>query len=241
MAVFRMLVSYGPVVLAALCLSACGQGGSGSGQWGGSAWDDPANVAMLEPFQGKWQFDQERTFAQWEAEGMSEEEIDQVREFYGKMAQTELPAESQKALRAAGIDPSQLAESIGRMHPDLTFQGHVAIGDSVPAEEYRLFAIHEHDQHVCAKAWHHEDRLDPGDMSKCYVRLAVEGGELHFQMRMQDGWPDLGDPDLTDKLPILAGSDHVCDADAPAGKNWSEWTTYVFVRPSDTRSTADAN
>lgn len=228
-----MLVWQGPVFLSAFCLSGCGQGDSGSGQGGGSAWDDPANVAILEPFQGKWRFDQERTLAQWEGQGMSKEELARVRESYRRLAETEMPAEAQKALRAAGVDPNNLAESIGRMHPDLTFERHVAICDGFPAGEYRLFGIHEHDQYVCGKAWHHEDRFDPGDMSKCYVRLAIEGEEFHLQMRMQDGWPDLSDPDLQDKLPILAGSDSTCDADAPAGENWSEWTTYVFVRPSE--------
>ena len=70
-------------------------------------------------------------------------------------------------------------------------------------------------------------------MSKCYVKLAIEGEELHLHVRMQDGWPDLGDPDLQDNAPTLAGSDHVCDADDPPGKTWSDWTTYVFVRPSE--------
>jgi hypothetical protein len=224
-----MLVLCLSVASAALCLSGCGQGG----QLGGSAWDDSADVAVLEPFQGKWRFDQERTLAQWEAQGMSKEEIAGVREMYQRLAEAELPAEAEKALRAAGVDPSQLAESMGRMHPDLTFEGHVAVCDGFPTGEYRLFAIHEHDQQVCAKAWHHEDRFDPGDMSKCYVRLAVEGDELHLQLRMQDGGPDLDDPDLRGKLPILAASASACDADAPAGEDWSEWTTYVFVRPSD--------
>ena len=150
------------------------------------------------------------------------------------MAQTELPAESQNALRAAGIDPSRIAESIGRMHPDLTFDGHLAIGDGLLSCEYRLFGIHEHDQQVCGKAWHHEDRFDPGDMSKCYVRLAIEAEEFHLQVRMQEGWPDLSDPDFGRRLPILAGSGYACDADDPAGNDWSEWITYVFVRPSDT-------
>jgi hypothetical protein len=190
---------------------------------------------MLEPFQGKWQFDQERTLARWEAEGMSEEEIAQVRALYQKLAETEVPAEAQKMLRAAGVDPNQLAESIGRMHPDLTFDGHVAVGDGFPAAEYRLFAVHEHDGHVCAKAWHHEDRHDPGDMSKCCAKLAIEGEELHLRVRMQESFPADGDPDLRERLPILAGPDYVCDADDPAGESWSEWTTYVFVRPSDAK------
>ena len=233
MTLLRMLVWHGPVLLAALCLSGCGQGGPGSGQVGGSAGDDSANVAMLKPFQGKWRFDQQRTLAQWEAEGMGKEELARVRDSYRRLAETEIPAQAQEALRAAGVDPNNLAESMGRMHPDLTFEGHVAICNGFPAGEYRLFGIHEHDEYVCGKAWHHEDRFDPGDMSKCYVRLAIEGGNLHLQMRMQDGLPDLSDPDLTDKLPILAGSASTCDADDPAGKDWSEWTTYVFVRPSD--------
>ena len=118
------------------------------------------------------------------------------------------------------------------MHPDITVDGHVVTCSGMPTSEYRLFAIHQHGPKTCAKAWHHEDRFDPGDMSKCYVRLALVGEELHFQMRMQEGLGDVSDPDLTGSPPIVADSASDCDADAPAGRDWLEWNTYVFVRPS---------
>ncbi len=90
--------------------------------------------------------------------------------------------------------------------------------------------MHEHDGKACGKAWHHEDRFDPGDMSKCYVRLSVKDNHLHFEMRMKDGLPDLHDPELLSTPPAEAGSAAACDADKPAGKEWSEWTTFVFAR-----------
>lgn len=77
---------------------------------------------------------------------------------------------------------------------------------------------------------HHEDRHDPGDMSKCYVRLANNDGRLYFSVRMQEGLPDLNDPDLLAAAPVGVGSVESCDADAPAGDQWSEWTTFVFHR-----------
>ena len=233
MVILRTLARHGPVVLATLCLCGCSRSDVGSSKGGGSTWDDPVRVAILEPFQGKWQFDQERTLTQWQAEGTPEEEITRIRELYGNLAEADVPPESRKALRAAGVDANQFMKSMARMHPDLTFQGHVAICDGFPSGEYRLFSVHKHDQQVCGKAWHHEDRFDPGDMSKCCVKLEMEGEEFHFQVRMQEGLPQGNDPDLRETLPILAGSESACDADSPAGRDWGEWTTYVLVRPSD--------
>jgi len=60
--------------------------------------------------------------------------------------------------------------------------------------EYDLFALHQHDQIVCGKAWHHEDPGDPGDMSKAWVRLESVEYELHLHVKMGDS-PDLADPD----------------------------------------------
>jgi hypothetical protein len=232
MAVPRPPAVYFVIVLAALCLCGCSRTDVGSRERGGSAWDDPIQVVLLEPFQGKWRFDQERTLAQRQAEGMPEAEINRLRELYENLAKTEVPPESLKALQAAGVDAGQFMKTMSTMHPDLTFQGHVAICDGFPSGEYRLFGIHKHEEGVCGKAWHHEDRFDLGDMSKCYLRLAMEGEELRFCMRMQDGWPSDDDPDLREELPILAGSDTACDADKPAGSDWGPWSTYVFVRSS---------
>ena len=66
------------------------------------------------------------------------------------------------------------------MHNDMKISGNcAAVRSGVPSAEYRLFATHEHGGKVCGKAWHHEDRFDPGDMSKCYVRLSIIDNRMH--------------------------------------------------------------
>jgi hypothetical protein len=90
--------------------------------------------------------------------------------------------------------------------------------------------MHEHGNKVCGKAWHHEDRFDPGDMSKCYVRLMIKDDYLYMEVRMKDGLPDLNDPDLGSSPPTESGSATKCDAVNPVGPDWGDWTTYVFSR-----------
>jgi hypothetical protein len=124
------------------------------------------------------------------------------------------------------------------MHPDITISGDVVLCAGLFNSEYRLFGMHPHGEKVCGKAWHHEDRFDPGDMSKCYVRLQLVEGALHMEVRMLDGNPDDNDPDLQATLPVEGGSADACDADNPAPvqdvgnrmNEWSEWTTYVFTK-----------
>jgi hypothetical protein len=99
----------------------------------------------------------------------------------------------------------------------------------VPSAEYRFFSLHERGGKVCGKAWHHEDRHDPGDMSKCHVRLSMQGEFLHMEVRMQEDLPDLDDPDLQSP-PTEGGSAADCDTDDPAGADGGEWTTYAFAR-----------
>lgn len=53
---------------------------------------------------------------------------------------------------------------------------------------------------------------------------------LHLEVRMKDGLPDLSDPDLHSQPDVEGGSAAACDADRPAGPDWSPWTTYVFSR-----------
>jgi hypothetical protein len=99
----------------------------------------------------------------------------------------------------------------------------------VLSEEYRLFAIHQHGPIVCAKAWYHEDRHDPGDMSKCWVRLERVGDEFHFHVKFQDDSADIEkDPDLTSMPTLVNVKDCEVAGDKPESK---EWTTFVFVRP----------
>lgn len=192
----------------------------------GTLWGPAVQVAALDRFQGDWVLDQDRTLAAWKEAGVAQVEIDNVRALYEKLKQMEIPSDLQRAL---GDRAAQALAARGRMHPNLTFQGHVAIGDGVPTSEYRLFAIHQHDQTVCAKAWHHEDRDDPGDMSKCYMRLAIVHDMLWLKLRDQEV-PAMTDEDLTDSPPIEAPAGAACDADAPPDADWSDWTIYIFVR-----------
>ena len=116
------------------------------------------------------------------------------------------------------------------MHPDLTIKGNVAVGAGLLSSEYRFFGMHTHDSKVCGKAWHHESRFDPGDMSKCYVRLSIAGGDLQLEVNMLDGLPSLNDPDLgLESAPPVEGDLSKCDAENQKSANWA---TYVFTRGS---------
>ena len=166
----------------------------------------PAESRLLSPFAGQWAFDFEKTLDAQKAAGATDKKIEKLRKLYARNPQ------------------------FGKMHSDMTITGNEAVCSGLPPAEYWFFAMHEHDGKVCGKAWHHEDRFDPGDMSKCYVRLALKDDDLHFEMRMQEGLPDLNDPDLHSSAPAEGGSAAECDADNPAGKDWTEWTTFVFVK-----------
>jgi hypothetical protein len=179
----------------------CGGGNPDSGPFGPSQ-DSP----LLAPFAGEWTCDFEKTFEAFKAAGTSDEQIEQLRNFYGENPR------------------------FGNIHPDINITGDVAVSPGVPSSEYRFFAMHEHQNKVCGKAWHHEDRFDPGDMSKCYVRLTTKDDCLYLEVRMKDGLPDLNDPDLRSSAKVESGSAANCDADNPPGPDWSEWTTYVFSR-----------
>jgi|GEM_PF-2845721 len=183
--------------------SGCGTNMPGTS---GGPFGAPAESRLLSPFAGAWAFDFDKTLAAQKAAGAPDEQVEKLRKLY-----------SENPL-------------LGKMHQDIKIRGNEAVGSGMPAVEYRFFAMHEHDGKVCGKAWHHEDRFDPGDMSKCYVRLVLKGNELSFEMRMQEGLPDLNDPDLRSLPPADAGSAAECDADNPPGKDWSEWTTFVFTR-----------
>jgi hypothetical protein len=159
---------------------------------------------LLSQFAGQWAFEFEKTLAAQKAAGATKEQIARVRKLYA-----ENPA-------------------LGKMHPDLTVNGDVAVGAGTPSFEYRFFAMHNHDSKVCGKAWHHEDRFDPGDMSKCYVRLSIVGGELHLEVNMPVLYalPAVSDPDLT-LTPAVEGDLSKCDA---SKQKAGDWVTYVFSR-----------
>lgn len=160
---------------------------------------------LLAPFQGQWRCDIEQTLAARKAGGASDDAIGAIRALLDR-------------------DPKMF-----RLHPDLTITDVLATGDESPVSEYRFFGLHRHDDLVCGKAWHHEDRHDPGDMSACRVRLRLVDGRLHLAVRMQDGLPDLNSPDLV-SMPV-EGDASRCDADSPSGPDWGGWETYVFHRP----------
>ena len=157
---------------------------------------------LLAPFQGAWKFDVEQTLAAQKAAGAPEDEITRLRKMY----------ETRPELIPEG---------------DLVIRDNEALGFHRPSSEYRFFHLHRHDDGtVCGKAWHHEDRFDPGDMSKCYVGLAIIDGRLHFRSHMAEGLPDLNDPDLESPLPVDLDAAGKCEA--KTGQDWAE--LMVFVR-----------
>jgi hypothetical protein len=195
------------VFLQALAAVSTGCGADVAGP-GGGPFGAPAESRRLAPFAGDWVFDFEKTLDARKAAGAMDDEIEKLRKLYADNPQ------------------------FGKMHPDMAITGNEAVCSGMPSAEYRFFAMHEHDGTVCGKAWHHEDRFDPGDMSKCYVRLSVQDNYLHFEMKMKEGLPDLSDPDLLSTPPAEGGSAGECDADKPAGKDWGEWTSFVFAKKS---------
>lgn len=185
--------------LVGLLLAGCEPSGSGL-EFGTSA-----DRALLAPYEGAWTCDFEKTLEARSEAGADPAELEQLREFF------------------------EHNPEFGNLHADLTISGSEAIGDGMPSSQYSFYALHQHDGRLCGKAWHHEDRHDPGDMSKCYVRLVILDNELRLSLRTQDGFPDLSDPDL-DPSTSKSSTAEACDADTPPGENWSEWTEYVFVR-----------
>jgi len=203
------------VLIMLTALTGCDQGGGNSS--GGSSAPAPSSPApapvaaapILTPFQGQWHFNQAKTLAQWRAGGVAASEI----------------AEAQAI---AAQFP---------LHEDMRIESDLAIllpSAKVPMEgSYQFFALHAHPQWVCGKAWHHEDRHDPGDMDKYYVRLAVVKGDLHLSVRIPEDAADPADPDVT-TTPLLADSAANCPANAAPTPPWSAWRTYVFDRGGET-------
>lgn len=182
-----------PVAVVCLFLAACGNAGSGTGL--------PATTTpLLQPFQGAWKFDLNKTLALWQSQGVSAQQIAQAQSF-------------------AQMYP---------LHGDIELTQNVATIHGVVEGEYYFFAQHQHNQWVCGKAWWHEDRHDPGDMAKCYTRLEIINGDLHLSMRLEDGLPALNDPDLV-TMPVQSGSVTNCQADGAPNPPWSPWQTLVFT------------
>lgn len=185
--------------LVSIAMAGCGSD-TASGPFGA-----PSASPLMTPCAGTWTFDLDKTLDAQKAAGVTDERIAQLRKLF---------ADNQ---------------SLGKMHPDLTFDGNVAVGAGLLSSEYRFFGMHTHGSKICGKAWHHEDRHDPGDMSKCYVRLEIIEGALRMEVNMQDGLPDLNDSDLQSDLAV-EGDLAKCEVDSKAGSKPGGWATYVFTR-----------
>ena len=174
---------------------------SASTPGGGPTGAGARKTPLMQPFQGPWKFDAAKTVARWQADAVPAAEVAQA-----------------QAMGAA-------------LHPDMTIGGDAAVLAGPIEGEYAFFALHPHNQWVCGKAWHHEDREDPGDMSKCYARLELreDGKELHLSLRMEEDAANPNDPDVMN-MPATAGSASNCGADGAPAPAWSPWRTYVFVR-----------
>jgi hypothetical protein len=196
-------------ITVAIALTGCDRSPGGGGtSGGGGAGAGPfgaanTNVPIMKPFDGDWRFSAAKTLAQWQADGVPAGEI----------------AEAKK-----------LAQSFP-LHPDMSLTGDTAVLSAAPlVGEYKFFALHPHGPWVCGKGWHHEDRNDPGDMSKVLARLQLnDAGDLLLALRLEDNAPTQNDPDLTN-MPVTAGSAQTCGADTAPEPPWSPWRTYAFER-----------
>ena len=160
---------------------------------------------LMIPLAGKWMFDFEKTLDAQKSVGLTEEQIAQIRRIYEGHA------------------------TLCKVHLDIEFDGNVAVGTDRPGSEYRFFDMHRHGSILCGKAWHHEDRYDPGDMSKCHVRLEVADNILRMEVHMEDGLPDLNDPDLMSEPPIESDAAK-CEVESKIGSAPGTWAVYVFTR-----------
>jgi hypothetical protein len=166
-----------------------------------------ANVPILVPYQGNWRVDEKKTVALWLSQGTTQAEIN-----------NDLAEDKQLGMP---------------LHLDLHIQGNVAV-EPWPAiragveGEYLFFALHSEGPGVCGKAWHHENRADPGNhISKHYVRLQIKDGDLWLSDREQED-VDPNDPELTN-MPVTAGSAATCKADKLPATEWTPWVTYIFA------------
>ena len=147
-----------------------------------------------------------------------------LRPFYGEWKFD--PTKTLAQWKADGVPAGPAAPT----HPDLSIDGYVARLGGLPEGEYTFYGLHTHGGTTCGKAWHQEDRHDPGDASKCYarLRLAAGGKELHLSLRVDASGMNPSDPDLASVPPTEAPAGS-CTADSAPAPPWSPWRTYVFV------------
>ena len=141
---------------------------------------------------------------------------------------------AQKA--AAGHDEAiarlrKMYEAVRPLNLDagMTILDNEALGSPFPSSEYRFFHLHRHDGIVCGKAWHHEDRFDPGDVSRCYVQLELIDDRLRFRSLMTEGLPN---PERAGAACAAAGGPGCAEkCKAKVDKDWSQWTVFVRAVP----------
>ncbi len=163
----------------------------------------PVHSELLSPYAGRWTFDFEKTLAAMKSFGSTDDDIANARRLYS-------------------ANPGVL-----KMHEDLTIQGNEAVGNGLPSCEYDFFLVHRHGSKLCGKAWHHEDRFDPGDMSKCYVKLSFIEKNLCLEVDMLEETSS-EDPELLSMPPVEGGLSN-CEADKQKPK---KWMIFVFTRGS---------
>jgi hypothetical protein len=214
------------LVVCSLCLAGCSRPvgkfakvdrpAEGSGN-GNGVFGPPIKVELLDPFQGHWNFDRAATFALWKAQGKGD-----------RIEATERYEKRLGAEFAKNHDPV-LAE-LRRESPygDIEINGNIIFGRARMAEEHDLFALHTHESVVCGKAWFHEDRYDPGDMSKVWIRLELVDDELRLHIKGGE-FPDDDEKDLLDRPTLVDASK--CET-ANDKVESAAWSSFVFKRPA---------
>jgi hypothetical protein len=162
----------------------------------------PRHSPLLTPYAGNWVLEIEKTVAAQKAAGAKDEEIAAIRKEFTEISR------------------------IYNTKFDARIDGNQAVGIGLPRSEYRMFAMHHHGSKLCGKAWHHEDRYDPGDMSKCNVRLSIQSGDLYLEVNMHEEDVSEADPDFLAEPPV-EGDSARCDADK---QNPKHWNIYVLSR-----------
>jgi hypothetical protein len=112
---------------------------------------------------------------------------------------------------------------------DIVINGNFITELTVPEGQYRLFAAHSHDGWICARAWYHEDRHDDGDMSKCHIRMRLDGPDLHFQVRHAGRSVEFTDPDFASNPPVISLDQSQCSLESDMDYDWQPWLSYVYT------------
>lgn len=112
--------------------------------------------------------------------------------------------------------------------PDLRIDGHIISSLSPLHSTQHLFDAHLHQGRICAKAWHHEDPNDPGDMSKQHLTLAVAGDTLTIRECLATRQVDIDDPDVEGPVRIVREAGCALEGDRDYG--WTPWTVLTYTR-----------